>query len=139
MLSDRSRPVLEATLPVAEHLGEIARRFHAHMFQEHPELLDGISNRGNQAEGTQQVALAGSVAAFAGALLTTPERSPEHLMSRIAHEHVSLDLRPDHYQVVHDSLRGAPPVQRRAGARRRPSPTARSRTCCTTASRRATC
>jgi nitric oxide dioxygenase len=66
MLSDRSRPVIEATLPVVgENIAEIARRFYQHMFAGHPELLDGISNRGNQAEGTQQVALAGSVAAFA--------------------------------------------------------------------------
>ncbi|MET0796798.1 MAG: hypothetical protein ABWY21_05415 [Rhodococcus sp. (in: high G+C Gram-positive bacteria)] len=35
------------------------------MFTEHPELLDGTFNRGNQASGEQQQALAGSVAAFA--------------------------------------------------------------------------
>jgi nitric oxide dioxygenase len=33
VLSDRSRPVIEATLPVvAEHIEEIARRFYAHVF-----------------------------------------------------------------------------------------------------------
>lgn len=105
MLSDQSRPVIEATLPVvAEHIGEIARRFYGHMFGEHPELLDGLFNRGNQAEGTQQVALAGSVAAFATALLRDPEQLPERLLSRIAHKHASLGLRPDQYQVVHDNL-----------------------------------
>ena len=66
MLSARSRPVIEATLPVvAEHIEEIADRFYQHLFGEHPELLDGTFNRGNQAEGTQQLALAGSVAVFA--------------------------------------------------------------------------
>ncbi|MCU1606824.1 MAG: Oxidoreductase FAD-binding [Modestobacter sp.] len=105
MLSDRSRPVIEATLPaVAENIEEIARRFYAHMFGEHPELLDGLFNRGNQAEGTQQAALAGSVAVFASALLKTPEQVPEHLLSRIAHKHASLGLRPDQYQVVHEHL-----------------------------------
>ncbi|SDC92234.1 nitric oxide dioxygenase [Geodermatophilus telluris] len=105
MLSDRSRPVIEATLPVVgEHIGEIAKRFYAHMFGEHPELLDGLFNRGNQAEGTQQVALAGSVAAFASALVQTPEQLPDHLLNRIAHKHASLGLRPDQYQVVHEHL-----------------------------------
>ncbi len=105
MLSDQSRPVIEATLPVvAENIQDIAERFYAHMFDEHPELLDGIFNRGNQAEGSQQAALAGSVAVFASTLLKTPEQVPEHLLARIAHKHVSLGIRPDQYQVVHDNL-----------------------------------
>jgi nitric oxide dioxygenase len=105
LLSDRSRPVIEATLPVvADNIEQIAQRFYAHMFGDHPELLDGIFNRGNQAEGTQQVALAGSVAVFAGALVKTPEEVPEHLLARIAHKHTSLGIRPDQYQIVHDNL-----------------------------------
>ena len=76
-LSEKSRPVIEATLPVVgEHIGEIADRFYRHMFGEHPELLDGLFNRGNQAEGSQQRALAGSVAAFASALVTHPQDCP---------------------------------------------------------------
>jgi nitric oxide dioxygenase len=105
LLSDRSRPVIRATLPaVGQNIEQIARRFYEHLFQQDPGLLDGTFNRGNQAEGTQQVALAGSVAAFAGALVQTPEQFPEHLLSRIAHKHVSLGIRPDQYQVVHDNL-----------------------------------
>lgn len=105
MLSDLNRPVVEATLPVVgQHIGEIARRFYAHLFDEHPELLDGTFNRGNQARGAQQQALAGSVAAFATALVTTPDRLPESLLSRIAHKHASLGIRPEQYQVVHDNL-----------------------------------
>jgi nitric oxide dioxygenase len=78
MLSDQNRPVVEATLPVVgEHIGEIARRFYQHLFGNHPELLDGTFNRGNQARGEQQQALAGSVAAFASTLVKTPERVPE--------------------------------------------------------------
>jgi nitric oxide dioxygenase len=105
MLSDRSRPVVQATLPVvAEHIQKIAQRFYQHMFAEHPDLLDGTFNRGNQADGAQQQALAGSVAAFASALVNTPDHLPEHLLSRIAHKHASLGIRPDQYQVVHDNL-----------------------------------
>jgi nitric oxide dioxygenase len=105
MLSENSRSVVQATLPlVAQHIATIAERFYEHMFGEHPELLDGLFNRGNQAEGTQQQALAGSVALFATALVEHPDRLPEQLLSRIAHKHASLGLRPDQYQVVHDNL-----------------------------------
>jgi nitric oxide dioxygenase len=105
VLSDRSRPVIEATLPViAENIEEIATRFYAHLFGEHPELLDGTFNRGNQAEKTQQMALAGSVAVFASSLVKVPEQLPEHLLNRIAHKHASLGITPAQYDVVHDNL-----------------------------------
>ncbi|MFE6848761.1 globin domain-containing protein [Streptomyces sp. NPDC057686] len=105
MLSDKSRPVVTATLPVvAKHIGEITQRFYLHMLTEHPELLDGVFNRSNQVRGQQQRALAGSVASFATALVETPERVPEHLLYRVAHKHASLGIRPDQYRIVHDSL-----------------------------------
>ena len=105
MLSDRSRPVIEATLPVvADNIEEIATRFYEHLFGAHPELFDGVFNRGNQAERSQQMALAGSVAVFASSLVKVPEQLPEHLLSRIAHKHASLGLRPDQYRVVHEHL-----------------------------------
>ena len=105
MLSDQNRPVIEATLPVvAENIEVIAQRFYTHMFGAHPELLDGVFNRGNQAEGSQQVALAGSVAVFASALVQTPEETPGHLLSRIAHKHASLGITPAQYDIVHDNL-----------------------------------
>jgi nitric oxide dioxygenase len=105
VLSDRSRPVIEATLPVvAANIEEIASRFYTHLFGEHPELLDGIFNRGNQAEKTQQMALAGSVAVFASSLVKVPEQLPDHLLSRIAHKHASLGITPAQYDVVHDNL-----------------------------------
>jgi nitric oxide dioxygenase len=105
MLSDRSRPVIEATLPVvADNIQEIARRFYGHLFEAHPELFDGVFNRGNQATGEQQVALAGSVAVFASTLLQDPEQIPEQLLNRIAHKHASLGITPAQYDVVHENL-----------------------------------
>jgi nitric oxide dioxygenase len=105
VLSDRSRPVIEATLPViADHIEDIATRFYTHLFGEHPELLDGTFNRGNQAEKSQQMALAGSVAVFASSLVKVPEQLPEHLLNRIAHKHASLGITPAQYDVVHDNL-----------------------------------
>src|SRR3954447_15749704 len=105
MLSDRSLPVVRATLPVVgENMGRIAERFYRRLFEGHLELLDGTFNRGNQAEGTQQQALAGSVALFASALVSHPDQLPEHLLSRVAHKHASLGIRADQYQVVYDNL-----------------------------------
>jgi nitric oxide dioxygenase len=105
VLSERSRPVIQATLPVvADNIEEIATRFYAHLFGEHPQLFDGVFNRGNQAERTQQMALAGSVAVFASSLVKVPEQLPEHLLSRIAHKHASLGITPAQYDVVHDNL-----------------------------------
>ncbi len=105
LLSKKSRPVIEATLPVVgQSITEIARRFYDHMFQAQPELLDGTFNRGNQADGGQQQALAGSVASFASFLIERPDEMPEALLSRISHKHVSLGLAPHQYQIVHDHL-----------------------------------
>lgn len=105
MLSDTSRPVIQATLPVVgENIEEIAKRFYKHMFDARPDLLDGLFNRGNQADGRQQQALAGSIAAFATYLIEKPDQLPDHLLSRVAHKHVSLGLSPDQYQIVHDHL-----------------------------------
>src|SRR3954468_5809237 len=104
-LSEKSRPVIEATLPVVgDHIGEIAERFYEHLFAAHPDLLDGVFNRGNQAEGTQQQALAGSVAMFASALVNHPDELPWHLLSRVAHKHASLGITPAQYEVVHEHL-----------------------------------
>lgn len=105
MLSDTAFPVIKATLPVVgEHIQDIAERFYGHMFEARPDLLDGLFNRGNQADGRQQQALAGSIAAFAGFLVDKPDQLPDHLLSRISHKHVSLGLSPEQYQVVHDHL-----------------------------------
>lgn len=105
MLSPTARPVIEATLPVVgENIGEIATRFYAHMFAEHPELLDGTFNRGNQASGEQRQSLAGSIAIYATWLVKNPDSSPLSLLTRIAHKHAALGIKADDYQIVHDNL-----------------------------------
>ncbi|WP_426409737.1 globin domain-containing protein [Bradyrhizobium ganzhouense] len=108
MLSDKSRPIIQATLPVVgAHIEEIAKCFYGLLFAAHPELMDGLFNRSHQADATQQQALAGSVAAFATALVNSPDRLPENLLSRIAHKHTSLGIQPEQYQIVHDHLMSA--------------------------------
>ncbi|MFG3496516.1 globin domain-containing protein [Streptomyces sp. NPDC047928] len=108
MLSADSASMIRATLPaVGGALDEITTRFYATMFAERPELLDGLFNRGNQASGAQRRALAGSIAAFAGALLADPEARPDALLSRIAHKHVAVGVTDDQYTIVHKYLFGA--------------------------------
>ncbi|GAA3030847.1 hypothetical protein GCM10020000_04580 [Streptomyces olivoverticillatus] len=108
MLSDESAAVIAATLPVVgEALDDITTRFYATMFAERPELLDGMFNRGNQASGAQRRALAGSIAAFAGALLADRNARPETLLGRIAHKHVAVGVTDDQYTIVHKYLFGA--------------------------------
>ncbi|MFI1809317.1 globin domain-containing protein [Streptomyces sp. NPDC020422] len=105
MLSEQATPVVRATLPaVGGALDEITERFYAGLFTAHPELLRDLFNRGNQATGDQRKALAGSIAAFAGALLAQPEARPDAMLSRIAHKHASLGVTSEQYKAVHEHL-----------------------------------
>ncbi|UXI77101.1 globin domain-containing protein [Streptomyces vinaceusdrappus] len=105
MLSEQSVPVVRATLPaVGAAIGDITTLFYRKLFDAHPELLRDLFNRGNQANGEQQRALAGSIAAFAGMLLERPDARPDALLSRIAHKHASLGVTSDQYKIVHRHL-----------------------------------
>ncbi len=96
---------IKATLPlVGANIGEIASTFYRTMFGNHPELLRDTFNRGNQAQGAQQKALAASVATFATLLVTPDGPTPDEMLSRIGHKHVSLGITEDQYQIVHDNL-----------------------------------
>ncbi|CAL9340120.1 Flavohemoprotein [Streptomyces sp. enrichment culture] len=108
MLSAESTAVIRATLPaVGGALDEITERFYGDLFRDHPELLDGMFNRGNQAVGSQRRALAGAVAGFATALLANPDARPDALLERIAHKHTAVGVTEDQYTVVHKYLFGA--------------------------------
>jgi nitric oxide dioxygenase len=105
MLSDKSRPVIEATLPlVGSRISAITPKFYSRLFAAHPELLDGLFSRSNQRSGDQQQALAGSIAAFATHLVNNPGTLPETVLSRIAHRHASLGITEPQYQVVYEHL-----------------------------------
>ena len=108
MLSPESAGTVRATLPViAGAIQEITARFYDTMFADNPELLRDLFNRGNQANGEQRVALAGSIAAFATALVERPGEPPTTMLSRIANKHASLGVTEDQYAVVHKYLFGA--------------------------------
>ncbi|WP_436777660.1 globin domain-containing protein [Yinghuangia sp. YIM S09857] len=105
MLSEQSIPVVRATLPaVGAALDEITTRFYAGMFAAHPELLRDVFNRGNQANGEQQQALAGSIAAFATLLVERPDARPDQMLARIAHKHAALGVTSEQYKIVHKHL-----------------------------------
>ncbi|MFB7861200.1 globin domain-containing protein [Streptomyces sp. NPDC056069] len=105
MLSEQAAPVVRATLPaVGGALDEITERFYAGLFAARPELLRDLFNRGNQATGDQRKALAGSIAAFAGALLASPDTRPDVMLARIAHKHASLGVTSEQYKVVREHL-----------------------------------
>ncbi|ABM06924.1 globin domain-containing protein [Arthrobacter sp. Rue61a] len=105
MLSEKSRPIVEATLPlVGSRISAITVDFYNRLFAAHPELLDGLFSRSNQRSGDQQRALAGSIAAFATHLINNPDTLPEKVLSRIAHKHASLGITEDQYGVVYEHL-----------------------------------
>lgn len=97
--------VISATLPlVGAHIDEITREFYRRMFAAHPELLRNLFNRGNQAQGAQQRALAASIATFAAHLVDPALPHPAELLSRIGHKHASLGVTAEQYPIVHEHL-----------------------------------
>ncbi|WP_030373326.1 globin domain-containing protein [Streptomyces rimosus] len=105
MLSTKSAETVRATLPaVGSAIGEITPLFYDKMFAAHPELLRDLFNRGNQANGSQRQALAGSIATFATYLVEHPDERPDAMLERIAHKHASLGVRADQYPIVREHL-----------------------------------
>jgi nitric oxide dioxygenase len=105
MLSAKSVETVRATLPaVGGAVTEITGLFYRKLFEAHPELLRDLFNRGNQASGAQKQALAGSIAAFATALVEHPQVRPDAMLARIAHKHASLGITRDQYEIVHTHL-----------------------------------
>ncbi|GAB3686226.1 FAD-binding oxidoreductase [Saccharopolyspora tripterygii] len=108
MLSEKSADTVRATLPaVAAAIDDIADRFYDRLFTAHPELLRDLFNRGNQADGSQRRALAGSIAGFASALVQQPDFAPTAMLRRVAHKHASLGITRDQYDIVHTHLLAA--------------------------------
>ncbi|WP_422115193.1 globin domain-containing protein [Brachybacterium sp. UNK5269] len=107
-LAPEHERIVRDTLPlVGAHIEQIAPVFYQRMFTAHPELLRDTFNRGNQAQGAQQKALASSVATYATLLVTPDAPSPRDLLSRIGHKHVSLGITEDQYGIVHEHLMAA--------------------------------
>jgi nitric oxide dioxygenase len=105
MLSPASLAIVRETLPaVGAAVPEITTVFYGKLFADHPDLLSDLFNRGNQANGTQQQALAGSIARFATMVVNNPGQDPGPLLARVAHKHASLGITPGQYEIVHSYL-----------------------------------
>lgn len=105
MLSVKSRPYIDASVPVLrEHGLTITKTFYKNLFNSHPELHN-IFNAGNQANGTQQQSLASAVFAYAANIDNADALSP--VISRIVHKHASLGITAAHYPIVGEHLLGA--------------------------------
>lgn len=105
MLSVTSKDIVRATLPaVGAAIGDITALFYQKLFAAHPDLQKNLFNRGNQQQGAQQKALAGSIAAFATLQLDPDPERVRLILSRIAHKHASLGVTADQYWVVHQHL-----------------------------------
>ncbi len=97
--------VVSATLPlIASRIDDITREFYQGLFGNHPALLRNLFNRGNQAQGAQQRALAASIATFATHLVDPDLPHPAELLSRIGHKHASLGVTAEQYPIVHEHL-----------------------------------
>ena len=105
MLSEKSRPIIEATLPIiAERINDTTPDFYRRMFAARPDLMDGMFSRSSQLEGTQPRALAGSIAVFASYIVEHPDSYPDEVLSRVAHKHASLGLKEEEYPTVYKYL-----------------------------------
>jgi nitric oxide dioxygenase len=105
MLSPASLAIVRETLPaVGAAVPEITTVFYGKLFADHPALLSDLFNRGNQATGAQQQALAGSIARFATMVVNNPGQDPGPMLARVAHKHASLGITADQYKIVHTYL-----------------------------------
>jgi nitric oxide dioxygenase len=102
MLSQETINIIKSTVPVLEvHGTQITTVFYEELFKAHPELLN-IFNHANQAQGKQQTALANAVYAAAVHIDKLEQILPT--VVQIAHKHVSLGVKPEHYPIVGEYL-----------------------------------
>lgn len=105
MITAESLAIVQATVDlVRAHGTAITSIFYRSMFTAHPELKN-LFNMSNQATGEQQQALASAVYAYA-ANINNPN-ALEPVLSRIAHKHASLGIKPAQYTIVGKHLLGA--------------------------------
>ncbi|OZI38256.1 flavohemoprotein [Bordetella genomosp. 10] len=105
MLSQQSRPYIDASVPVLrEHGLTITKTFYRNMFADRPDLTN-LFNMGNQASGAQQQSLASAVFAYAANYDRADVLAP--VLDRIVHKHAAVGIKPSHYTIVGRHLLGA--------------------------------
>jgi nitric oxide dioxygenase len=94
--------VVKQTAPIlGEHAEALTRLFYKRMFQANPEVRP-FFNPAHQQAGTQQRALAGAIVAYATHIEDLDQLTGA--VDLIAHKHVSLGVKPEHYPIVGENL-----------------------------------
>lgn len=102
MLDAKTIETVKTTAPILkEHIQEIGSTFYQKLFTRVPELYN-MFNQTNQKRGLQQEALAYGVY-LAGANIDNLQ-AITHTVERVAEKHRALDVKPEQYQVVGDTL-----------------------------------
>jgi len=97
-MTQQQKNMVRSTVPTLREYGlDLTKHFYKRMFSHNPELKN-MFNMGNQQNSKQQTALALAVLAYAENI-----ENPQVLMSvidGIGQKHTSLNIRPEHYQIV---------------------------------------
>lgn len=102
MLSQKTIDIVKSTAPILQEQGEtLTRHFYDRMFAHNPEVAPYF-NRANQAQGTQQRALAGAICAYAANIDRL--QALGSAVELIAQKHASLMIKPEHYPIVGENL-----------------------------------
>lgn len=102
MLSQQTIDIVKSTAPILQEHGEtLTKHFYKRMFSHNPEVAPYF-NPANQAEGTQQRALAGAICAYAANIDNLEVLGGA--VELIAHKHASLMIKPEHYPIVGENL-----------------------------------
>jgi len=105
MVTEEQKSLIKATVPFLRTNGvELTDHFYRRMFLHNPELKH-VFNMGNQSNGKQQTALAMAVLAYADHIDNPGVLMP--VLDGIGQKHVSLGIRPEHYNIVGKHLLAA--------------------------------
>ena len=102
MLDAQTVRVVKQTAPIlGEHAEALTRLFYQRMFEANPEVRP-FFNQAHQHAGTQQRALAGAIVAYATHIEDLDQLTAA--VDLIAHKHVSLGVKAEHYPIVGQNL-----------------------------------
>ena len=102
LLNQNTIDIVKSTAPILQQHGEtLTRHFYQRMFSHNPEV-GPFFNPANQAEGTQQRALAGAICAYAANIDNLEVLGGA--VELIANKHASLMVKPEHYPIVGENL-----------------------------------
>ncbi|KAI0018059.1 globin-like protein [Xylariomycetidae sp. FL0641] len=97
-LSRQEAELVKETIPALRTHGEhISTVFYKTMLRDHPEL-NNYFNSVNMHTGRQPRALTALILAFASNIVNISELGPK--MERVAQKHASLNISPEHYEIV---------------------------------------